>query len=56
MDDDLRDGLGDNMSDILGNNLIEPEHTTRSEITSMQKMMDEQREMLYNGIQLNTQL
>jgi len=56
MEDALSDGLGDNLSDVLGNNPSEPEPTTQSEIASMRKMMDEQREMLNNAIQQNTQL
>ena len=56
MEDDLTDGLGDNLSDILGDNPSEPKPTTQSEIASMRKMMEEQREMLNNAIQQNTQL
>jgi hypothetical protein len=48
MEDTLSDGLGDNLS--------EPEPTMQSEIASMRKMMEEQREMLNNAIQQNTQL
>jgi len=48
MEDTLSDGLGDNLS--------KPEPTMQSEIASMRKMMEEQREMLNNAIQQNTQL
>jgi hypothetical protein len=56
MEDALSDGLGDNLSDVLGDNPSEPEPTTQSEIASMRKMMEEQRELLNNVIQQNTQL
>ena len=50
MEDALSDGLGDNLSDVLGDNPSEPEPTMQSEIASMRKMMEEQREMLNNAI------
>jgi len=50
MEDDLSDSLGDNLGDIRTNNPGKPEPTTQSEITSMRKMMEEQREMLNNAI------
>jgi hypothetical protein len=56
MEQVLSDGLGDNLSDFLGDNAREPEPTTQYEIASMRKMMEEQREMLNNAIQQNTQL
>jgi hypothetical protein len=56
MEDALSDGLGDNLSDILGNNPSEPEPTTQSEVASMRKTMEEQREMLNDAIEQNTQL
>jgi hypothetical protein len=56
MDDALSNGLGDNLSDVLCDNPREPEPTTPSEIASMRMMMDEQRDMLNNAIQQNTQL
>jgi hypothetical protein len=56
MEDAMSDGLGDNLSDILGDNPGEPEPTTQSEIASMRTMMEDQREMLNNAIQQNTQL
>jgi len=56
MDDALSDGLGDNLSDVLGDNPSESEPTTQSEVVSMRKIMEEQREMLNNAIQQNTQL
>jgi len=56
MEDALSDALGDNLSDVLGENPSELEPTTQSEITPMRKMMEEQREMLINAIQRNTQL
>ena len=56
MEDALSNGLGDNLSDVLGDNPSEPEPTTQSEIASMQKMMEEQRELLNNAIKQNTQL
>jgi hypothetical protein len=56
MEDALNDGLGDNLSDVLCDNPSEPEPTTQSEIASMQMTMEEQREMLNNAIQQNTQL
>jgi small-conductance mechanosensitive channel len=55
MEDTLSNGLGDNLRDVLGDNPGEPEPTTESEIASMRKMMEEQREMLNNAIQQNTQ-
>ena len=56
MEQDLSDGQGDDLSAILGDNPSEPEPTMQSEIASMRKMMEEQREMLNNAIQQNTQL
>jgi hypothetical protein len=56
IEDALSDILGDNLSDVLGDNPSEPESTTQSEIASTRKMMEEQREMLNNPIQQNTQL
>jgi tRNA A37 N6-isopentenylltransferase MiaA len=56
MEDALSDGLGDNLSDILGNNPSEPEPTTQSEVASMLKTMEEHREMLNDAIEQNTQL
>ena len=56
MEDALSDGLRDNLSDVLGDNPSEPEPTAQSKLTSMRKMMEEQREMLNNAIQQNTQL
>jgi hypothetical protein len=56
MEDALSDGLGENLSDVLGDNPCKPEPTTQSEMASMPKMMEEQREMLNNAIQQNTQL
>ena len=51
VEDALSEGLGDNLSNILTDNPREPEPTTHSEIASMRKMMEEQPEMLHNGIQ-----
>jgi len=56
MEDDLSDCLGDNLSDFLGDNPSKPEPTTQYEIASMQKMVEEQQEMLNNALQQNTQL
>jgi len=56
MEDTLSDGLGDNFSDVLANNPSKSEPTTHSAISSMRKMMDNQREMLNNAIQQNTRL
>jgi len=42
MEDDLTDGLGGNLSDIMSHNPSEPEPRRQSEIASMQKMMEEQ--------------
>jgi len=56
MEDALSDGLGYNLSDVLGDNPCAPEPTMQSEFLSMRKMMEEQREMLNNAIQQNTQL
>jgi len=56
MEDTLSEGLGDNLSDVLRDNPSDPEPTTQSEIASMEKMMQEQREMLNNAIRQNTQL
>jgi len=56
MEDYLRDSLGDYLSDILGDNQSEPEPTTQSELASMRKMIEEQRDMLNNAFQQNTQL
>jgi hypothetical protein len=56
MEDALSDGLGDNLSDILGDNSSEPESSTQFEIASLQNLMEEQREMINNAIQQNTQL
>jgi len=56
MEDDLNDGLDDNLRDILGDNPSEPEPTMQSEIASMWKMIYDQWEMLNNDIQQNTQL
>jgi len=50
MDDALSDGLGDHLSDVLGDNPSKPEPTTQSKIVSMRKMMEEQRAMLNNAI------
>jgi hypothetical protein len=54
MEDTLSDGLGDNLSNVLGDIPSEPERTTQSEIESMRTMMKAQREMLNNAIQHNT--
>jgi hypothetical protein len=57
MEDALNDSLGDNLSKVLSDKARnEPEPTKESEITSMRKMMQEQRDMLNNAIQQNTQL
>jgi hypothetical protein len=57
MEDALRDSLGDNVSEVLRDNRRnEPEPTTQSEIASMRNIMEEQREMLTNVIEQNTQL
>jgi len=56
MEDALSDGLRDKLSEVLGDNPSEPEHTTQFEIASMGRMMEEQREMLNNAIQQNTEL
>ena len=56
MEDVMSDGVGDNLSDVLRDDPREPEPTTQSENTSMRKMMEEQREILNNAIQQNTQL
>ena len=56
MEDASNKGLGDNLSDVLGDNPSKPEPTTQSEIATMRKMMDKQRVMLNNAIQQNTQL
>jgi len=50
------DGKGDDLGNILENNLSEPKITRLTEIESMSKMFDEQWEMLNNAIQQNTQL
>jgi uncharacterized protein YyaL (SSP411 family) len=49
---DMEDSLSEGQCDNLG----ESEPTTQSEMASMLKMPDEQREMLNNAIQQNTQL
>jgi len=41
MEEDLSDGQGDNLRDVLGDNLSKPEPTMQSEIASMSKMMEE---------------
>jgi small-conductance mechanosensitive channel len=56
MEDALSDGLADNLRDVLGDNPCEPEPTIQSEIASIRKMLEEQREMFNNAIQQNTQL
>jgi len=56
IEDALSNGLGDNLRNVLADNPSEPELTTQSEIVSMRKMMEEQREMLNNAIQQKTQL
>jgi hypothetical protein len=56
MEDDLSDGLGDNLSNVLGDNPSNPEPSTQPDIASMRKIMEEQRDMLNNAIQQNTQL
>jgi len=56
MEDDLSDGLGNNLSDVLGDNPSKPEPTTQSKNTSMRQMIEEQREMLNIAIQQHTQL
>ena len=53
---DLNNGLRDNLSNVLGNNHIEPEPTIPSGIVSKQMMMAVQREMFTTAIQQNTQL
>jgi len=55
MEDDMSNCLGDNLCDILGSNASEPKPAMQSEIASMGKMLEEQREMLNNVIQQNTQ-
>jgi hypothetical protein len=41
MDHALSDGLGDNLSDVLGDNPSEPDPTTQFKIASMPNMMEE---------------
>jgi len=55
-DEENTANMDDALSDSLGDNLSEPEPPTQFEIPSMRKMMEEQREMLNNDIQQNTQL
>jgi hypothetical protein len=55
-EDALCDDLCNNLSDVLDDNPREPEPTTQSEISSMRKMMEQQREKRNNAIQQNTQL
>jgi len=55
-DDENTADMEDALSDGLGDILSEPEPTTLPEIASMRKMIEEQREMLTNAIQQNTQL
>lgn len=47
----LSDCLGDNRSDVLSDNLSEPEPTSESKMASMRKTMEEPRELLSNAIQ-----
>jgi len=56
MQDDLRDGLGENQSDGLRDNSSEPELTMQSEIPSLGEIMQAPRDMLINAIQQNTEL
>jgi hypothetical protein len=56
MEDALRDSLGDILSNVRGDNPSEPEPSTQPDIASMRNIMEEQREMLNNAIQQNTQL
>jgi len=56
MDEDLINGQGVNVSDILGDNRSEPTPTMQSKIASMRKMTEELREIPHNAIQQNTQL
>jgi len=53
---DLCDGFGDNVNYDLGDNPSEPEPSTQCEIACTRKMTEEQREMVNNSIQQNTQL
>jgi len=55
MADTLSKDLDINVWDDLGDNLSEPKPTTQSTFTSMQRMMDEQWEMLNNAIQQSNQ-
>lgn len=54
--DYLTAGVGHDRCDILGDNPCEPEPATQSELTLMRTIMEEQREMLTNAHQQNTQL
>jgi hypothetical protein len=56
VDDILIDVLGDQVSDVLGDNPRKRERTMQSEITSIRMVMEEQREMLNNAIRQNAQL
>jgi hypothetical protein len=56
MDDDFSDAVGDTLSSVLGDYPTEHEPTMQSGITPMRNMTEEQREMLNNAIQPNTQL
>jgi hypothetical protein len=56
IEDDPSYRLGDNICDILSDNLSQPKPTTQSEIASMRKVMEEQWETLNNTNQQNTQL
>jgi len=56
MHENLSEGPGDNLGDVLDANPSKPEPDTESEIVSMRKMMEEQRKMLNNAVQLNTHL
>jgi len=56
MDDDLSEGLGENLSDVRCDNLSKPETTTGSGITSILKMIEDKRAMLNNAIQEYSEL
>jgi len=55
-EDDLSNGLRNNLSNIVGDNVSDHEPPTQSKITSMQHMLEEHWERLNNAIQQNTQL
>jgi len=56
MNNDLSAYLGDNLSDVQGDNQRKPKPTMQSDIASMRKMMEDQREVLQNSKLQHTQL